>query len=295
MFKIVVPATSANMGAGFDCQGVALNLFNEFEFDESDKVDIKSYDNLDIPTDESNLVYRTVNYVLNLHGKTLGGLYLRQRNNIPIACGLGSSSTCIVAGLLAANKFMGDVLSPEKICDMAVALEGHPDNVMPALRGGFTVSTVERGKVYYAKQEIDDDINFIIMAPDFEFKTEFSRSVLPKNTTLKDSVYNISRAALTSMAFAQKKYELLNVSINDVLHEQFRLPFISGADEILSLAKSGGALAVYLSGAGPSIAAIVTKEQTAKFCEKMQHAVKEVSTLSHYKIIALKVHNEALV
>ena len=192
MIKIQIPATSANLGAGFDALGLALTYYNYIEMEECDKIDITAADGLDIPTDERNLIYISAKDLFAVCGKKLEGLKLIQTSNIPMARGLGSSSACIIAGLVGANKMLGDPLTKD-----------HPDNTAPALLGGIVTAVFDGRKVHWVKQEVFTKLKFVAIIPDFELKTEEARACLPKEVSHKDAVYNLSRAALFSASYGQ--------------------------------------------------------------------------------------------
>ena len=153
--KVSVPATSANVGSGFDALGLAVTLYNTVTFEESDRLDISAADGTRIPRNESNLVYRSAKGLFDKVGKKTPPLKIVQTNPIPMARGLGSSSACIIAGLLGANRMLGDVLNTQELLTLATAIEGHPDNVAPALLGGLTSSVFEDGVVYSVKRDVD--------------------------------------------------------------------------------------------------------------------------------------------
>ena len=153
--KVSVPATSANIGSGFDALGLAVTLYNTVTFEDSEVLDISSADGTRIPRGESNLVYRSAKGLFEKVGKQIPPLKITQTNPIPMARGLGSSSACIIAGLLGANRMLGDVLNTQELLTLATSIEGHPDNVAPALLGGLTSSVFEEGKVYSVKRNVD--------------------------------------------------------------------------------------------------------------------------------------------
>ena len=176
MIKIQIPATSANLGAGFDALGLALTYYNYIEMEECDKIDITAADGLDIPTDERNLIYISAKDLFAVCGKKLEGLKLIQTSNIPMARGLGSSSACIIAGLVGANKMLGDPLTKDDLVDLAAQIEGHPDNTAPALLGGIVTAVFDGRKVHWVKQEVFTKLKFVAIIPDFELKTEEARA-----------------------------------------------------------------------------------------------------------------------
>lgn len=209
MIKVQIPATSANVGSGFDSLGLAVSLYNTVMMEEAEELSISSVDDTQIPTDEHNLVYTSAKALYELCGKKMPGLHIQQGNAIPMTRGLGSSSACIVGGLLGANALMGYPLSKRDLINLAAKLEGHPDNIAPALMGGLVTAVMEEEKVYWVKQEITDTIRFATFIPDFELKTEVARAALPQQVSHQDAVYNLSRAALMSVSMYTMKFENL--------------------------------------------------------------------------------------
>lgn len=257
MIKIRVPATSANLGSGFDSLGLALRLYNYVLMDEWDGVDISTSDGSKVPRDETNLIYSSAKFLFELCGKPFRGLKLIQENNIPMTRGLGSSSACIVAGLVGANELMKNPLSKDDLVNLAARLEGHPDNSTPAILGGLAASVFDGNRVYSVKVPISGRLKFAAFIPDFELKTEVARSALPRQIAHRDAVYNLSRAALMIASLFSGKLENLRVAAQDKLHQPYRLKFIKDAEEIFQLAYKHGAYAAYISGAGPTIMAMV--------------------------------------
>ena len=224
--KVSVPATSANIGSGFDALGLAVTLYNTVTFEESEVLDISSADGTRIPRGESNLVYRSAKGLFEKVGKQIPPLKITQTNPIPMARGLGSSSACIIAGLLGANRMLGDVLNTQELLTLATSIEGHPDNVAPALLGGLTSSVFEDGVVYSVKRDVDESLCFAAIVPDYKLLTEAARAALPKEVTHKDAVYNLSRAALIPAAFCEGRHDLLAIATEDKLHQPYRMPLM---------------------------------------------------------------------
>ena len=277
MVTVTVPATSANVGAGFDSLGLAVSMHNVFTFEESDRIQISSVDGTHVPAGSNNLVYRSARVVYDQLGIPLKGLRITQRNDIPMARGLGSSSACIVAGIMGANA-------------LATAIEGHPDNVAPAMLGGFVTSVIDEGQVYSVKKDIDPELAFAAFVPDFRLLTSKARAALPAMVSHKDAVYNLSRAALATAAFCEGNYALLGVATKDVLHQKYRLPLIEGGDDIFELAQDLGAQAVYISGAGPTIMAVVHKDDT-EFFTRAEAALAADGPLHHFTVHRLLADN----
>ena len=288
MITVTVPATSANVGAGFDSLGLAVSMYNVFTFEEADRIQITSVDGTHIPTGSNNLVYRSARVVYDQLGIPMKGLRITQKNTIPMARGLGSSSACIVAGILGANALLGNKLTRRQMLTLATSIEGHPDNVAPAMLGGFVTSVIDEGQIYSVKKEIDTELAFAAFVPDFRLLT--SRAALPAMVSHKDAVYNLSRAALATAAFCDGNYALLGVATKDVLHQQYRLPLITGGDEVFELAQDLGALAVYISGAGPTIMAVVHKDDT-EFFDRAEAALAADGPLHHFTVHRLLADN----
>lgn len=265
MIRIEVPATSANLGAGFDSLGIALTMYNRFWMEESDTLDIRCTDNVSIPKDESNLIYWAANYLYELCGKKLPGLKLIQENNIPLARGLGSSSSCIVAGILGANRFLGNPLTETDLINIAAKIEGHPDNTSPAISGGLVASAMEGERVYSVSVPVSDKIGFVVMIPPFELKTEKARAALPKQYSREDAVYNLSRSGLMTASLFSGALENLRVAVQDRIHQPYRSSLIPNYDAVFRMSYELGSLGTYVSGAGPTIISMVESSQAEQF------------------------------
>lgn len=269
MIRIDVPATSANLGSGFDSLGIALTMKNRIWMEESDTLEITTVDDADIPKDKSNLIYWAANYLYELCGKKLPGLRLIQENNIPLARGLGSSSSCIVAGILGANRFLGNPLSQTDLINLAAKIEGHPDNTSPALSGGLVASAMEGERVYSVSVPVSEKIRFAVMIPPFELKTEKARGVLPERYSREDAVYNLSRSGLMTASLFSGKLENLRVAVQDRIHQPYRSGLIDDCDSVFRMSYELGSLGTYVSGAGPTIISMIeteTAEQFGKSC-----------------------------
>lgn len=265
MIRIQVPATSANLGSGFDSLGIALNLYNQVWMEESDTIDISCKDDVEVPTDESNLIFWAARQVYEKCGCRLPGLKIVQLNNIPMARGLGSSSTCIVAGILGANRLLGSPLSRQDLINLAAEIEGHPDNTTPAIEGGLAASAIEAGRVYSVSVPVSDKIRFALFIPPFELKTEKARSVLPAQYSRSDAVYNLSRSALMAASLFSGKLENLRVAVQDRIHQPYRAGLIDNLDSVFRLSYELGSLGTYVSGAGPTIISMVDAGDTENF------------------------------
>lgn len=265
MVKIKVPATSANIGSGFDSLGVALTLYNYVSAEETDgglAIDITDKTSEFLPRDERNLVYRSMKTLFDRVSYTPKGLHLVLENNIMVTRGLGSSSAGIVGGLMAANEISGANLPKEELLKMAAEIEGHPDNVAPAILGGLTVNVWDRNSIKYVKTEVPDDLRFAAFVPDFFLQTKKSRAVLPKSVSLRDAVFNTGRCALLISSIMTGKYENIRTAVGDRLQQRFRKKLIPHIDDIFAKAYEQKALGVYISGAGPTVIAMIEKSNT---------------------------------
>jgi homoserine kinase len=274
MIKIQVPATSANLGSGFDSLGLALKFYNSVLMEEYDGVCISTSDGSSVPTDAHNLIYSSAKFLYELCGRSFHGLHLVQENNIPMTRGLGSSSACIVAGLVGANALLSQPLSTDDLVNLAARLEGHPDNSTPAILGGLVTAVFDGNRVYSVKVPISGRIKFAAFIPDFELKTEVARAALPKEIPHRDAVFNLSRAALMTASLFSGRLDNLRVAAQDKLHQPYRLKFIEGAEEIFELAYKCGAYAAFVSGAGPTLMAMVNVTNLS-FADEMQKALAD--------------------
>ena len=293
MITLQVPATSANLGAGFDALGLALQYYNTIEMEESDRIEISAPENPNVPTDERNLIYTSAKDLFEVCGKKLNGLKLIQHDRIPMTRGLGSSSACIVAGLAGANTLLGNPLNTDDLVDLAAQIEGHPDNTAPALLGGIVTAVFDGRRVHWVKQEVYTKLRFVAMIPDFELKTEKARACLPSEVSHKDAVYNISRAALFSASLLTGKFENLRTATHDKLHQPYRMALIPHAREVFDIAYAHGAYAVYISGAGPTVMAIADEENTY-FAGKMRFSLDNAG-LKGWEVHDLKIDNTGCV
>lgn len=289
MIKIQIPATSANLGAGFDALGLALNYYNYVNIEEADGIHIESLDGTDVPKDASNIVYDTAKTLYDICGKPLNGLKIQQINNIPMARGLGSSSACIIAGLVGANQLLGEPMGLDDLVNLSAQIEGHPDNTAPALLGGIVTAVFDGKCVHWVKQEVYTTLKFVVVIPDFELKTEKARACLPKEISHKDAVYNLSRAALFSASLLTGKYENLRTAVHDRLHQPYRMELIPHGRDVFDTAYSLGAYAAYLSGAGPALMAIVDADNEY-FEGKMRFALDRMG-LHSWEVHELHIDN----
>lgn len=254
-----VPGTSANCGPGFDAVGIACNLYNELTLMLDQKgqlvIEVEGDGKESIPRDASNIVWTAVQYVLKQAGKNYRGAKIHMLNRIPLARGLGSSAAAIVAGLAAANEAIGSVFNRQQIFQMATDLEGHPDNVAPAVFGGVTLSIVQDGRAECLSFVPEKKLSLVVVVPGFCLSTKLARKALPKKVPLGDAVFNAGRAALLAGALARGEYKFLRSALTDRLHQPYREQLIPGMYEVFEAAVQNGAYGAVLSGAGPCLLA----------------------------------------
>ncbi len=251
MIKISIPATCANIGPGFDVFGMALEFSNYIEVEKSTQfsISVEGEGKGKLPETEENLAIKALKAV---YKGDLNQFSIRFKNNIPLARGLGSSATAIVGGLVAGNLLSGEPYSEEELLKLAIEIEGHPDNVTPAMLGGFTISYKVESN-FRSVKIIPPEFYVYLIIPDYELETEKMRSVLPDAYKREDVIYNIARSSLIVTAFLNGDISLLDEALSDRIHEPYRGKFIKGYFEIknlLSIHKEG---ACAISGSGPTI------------------------------------------
>ena len=278
MIKVRVPASSANMGAGFDSLGVALNLYSRIAMEEiSEGLEINTLNTKGfVPKDENNLIYRSALKVFEYTYYKVKGIRIIQDSSIPMTRGLGSSSACIIGGMLAANIISGRKLSYTEILNLASQMEGHPDNAAPALYGGFCVSLFDGMTTITKSTKLKSHIKFAVMIPDYFIATKKSRGVLPETVSFKDAAFNIAHASMFQAALISGDTEILKEAVKDKMHQQYRKNYVDGFDEIFAKTYEAGSKATYLSGSGPTIVSILD-DNYFEFNRSMKQFFKENS------------------
>lgn len=266
--SVKVPATSANIGPGFDCLGMALPIYNVVTIDETvlpgTGVEInilseeENVDNLiidHIPRDENSVVYKAVELLYNSIGQTPSELKINIQTSIPVTRGLGSSAAVIVGALVAANKLLGEPADESALLSIATEIEGHPDNVTPAIVGGLVMSSLENdGSIVYRKLDWPDDWAITVCIPDVELATEISRSVIPKEVPLEDAIFNLKRMGMFVNAVNKHDSDLMKLALTDRLHQPYRAKLVPGLKELSEAFKhEEDVLGCVLSGAGSSM------------------------------------------
>ena len=303
--NVKVPASSANIGPGFDCLGMALPLYNIITIEETvlpgtgieinimskdESIDESTFEN--IPKDENNLVYKAIEMLYNSIGQEPSELRINIQTGIPIARGLGSSSSIVVGGLLAANELLGRPADEKALLAIATEVEGHPDNVAPAILGGLVLATQEDdGTLSYCKLDWPDEWDITVCVPEFQLATEISRSVLPKEVPMQDAIFNAKHLGMMIQAINTKDSKLMKLAMKDRLHQPYREKLVPGMHEIMEAFKhEDGVLGCVLSGAGPSLLIVSYKYDL----DKIKSIVKETWELQNIKseIKTFKIENE---
>jgi len=273
VIRVRVPSTCANLGPGFDALGLALNLYDRFEVEAADRLVVEGCEpELSGP---DNLFVRAAKRAHAELGLPLRGMRVRFDADVPVARGLGSSAACIVGGLLAGAALASgraDALPRDRLLDLACELEGHPDNTTPALLGGFAVSIMDGRRVRSVRTPLGGALAFRALVPPFPLETSKARAALPATVPHADAVFNLGRAALLAAALATGNVESLGAACADRLHEPYRAHLIPGFAEVVAAARDAGAIAVFLSGAGPTVMA-VTRAGDDGFVRAMEPAL----------------------
>ncbi|MFA6030927.1 MAG: homoserine kinase [Elusimicrobiota bacterium] len=286
--RVRVPASTSNLGPGFDCLGMALKLYNDLELSwcpEHGEVlcEVEGEGFARLPRGEKNLVVQSFRQVLP-KSRFPYALHLRMRNRIPLARGLGSSAAARLAGVLAAAALRDfRDLTVQDALAKACVLEGHPDNAVPAFHGGLCVSVLDAARPLWLKLRIPKDLGVVVCIPDYEVPTDKARRVLPARVALADAVHNSSRLALLIAALERGELGLLRVAMQDVLHQPYRRALMRGMDAVLGAALRAGAFGAAVSGAGPTMLALTLRgPKQAKVGREMQKAFFRSGVESRY-------------
>mgnify|MGYP005848636047 CR=1 FL=1 len=295
--RVRVPASTANLGPGFDVLGLALKLHNVIEVEEAQegfelRVEGEGKEALE-NQGPRNLACRAAQAAFEHLGYRPKGLRFRLENRIPLKRGLGSSGTAVLGGIAGVAKIAGAELSPEEILNLAVKFEGHPDNVTPSLIGGFTASALVEGKVLYARLPFPEALKAVAVIPNLEIPTKRAREALPEQVPLKDAVFNLSRLALMMAGLLTDRLDLLAEGTKDRLHQPYRAALLPGMLEVMEEGLKAGALACFLSGAGSTIMAFV-KGDGEEVNSRMQRLWREGFGIASRSLI-LEMDGEGLV
>ncbi len=264
--RVKVPASTANLGPGFDTLGLALNLYAYIEMDKAETTSIHLYgeEMEGIPQNKSNLIYKVAQKVFDRVGVDIPELEIAMYSDIPLTRGLGSSASAIIGALTAANALIGSPLSNDELFQIATEMEQHPDNVGASLFGGLIVAFWDDVRAEYIRITPDPKLEVLVAIPQFQLSTEKARHVLPEQIQMKDAVFNVSHASLLVAALCTGDSAMIAKAMKDRLHQPYRASLIPGMEEILDEGVHHGALGIALSGAGPTLLALVDRESTQK-------------------------------
>lgn len=271
-----VPATTANLGPGFDCLGLALDIYNIVTIASSSsfQIDVAGEGAGLLPRDGQNLAYRAIQSLAEEVGREVRPLHLTLQNQIPLARGLGSSAAAIVGALLAAHHFFQSPLSPDDLLELACRMEGHPDNVTPALFGGCTVTVRDGQRLVHASLPLPPGLVAVLFIPDSPLATQEARDVLPPHVERADAVFNVGRAALLATSLATGRLDLFRVATQDALHQPWRQSLFPPMEALFKAALDAGALCAFLSGAGPTVLALAVHD-----ADLVAHAMREAARI----------------
>lgn len=263
MIRVRVPATSANLGVGYDCLGIALDDFATVTFEVIDEgVVITGCD--EAYCNEDNLFYRAFLEGLRYIGKEVPGIHIHIDSDVPFARGMGSSATCIVAGIAGANALFSEPMNKYEIFDVATRMEGHPDNIAPAIFGGLCVSFMDEGKPNMIKYGIKKDMIFVTMIPDYEVSTKSAREVLPDTMSYADAVYQMGRCAALAKAMEIGNPLIIKKACRDKMQEPYRRELIAQYFDVKTVCEECGAITMFISGSGSTMIALTNEEETAQ-------------------------------
>ena len=277
MIKIQVPATTANLGPGFDCLGLALKLYLNLEIEETEEGLVIEYQGEGaekFSAKKNTLIGKSVELVLKKAGwdKSKKGLKIKVFNQIPITRGLGSSASAIIGGIVGAARLYNINLTNREMLELALSLEGHMDNIVPALIGGFTLAyKTSQEEIKWAKIKTPLDLRVVVAIPDFTLSTGEMRKALPQKVTLPEAVFNLSRSALLVNALQNSDWDILAEAMEDGLHQPYRVPFIPGIKDMFVKIKKTGLAGVALSGSGPSVVSLTKKGREEEIGKLMKN------------------------
>lgn len=265
--SIRVPATTANLGPGFDTLGLALSLWNYLRVSWNDRplVDVYGEGAGRLRTDHRNMTYKAAALVLKEAGESDKSLHIESWQSVPLSRGLGSSSSAIVGGMYAANALLDYPVAPHRLLELATEMEGHPDNVAPALMGGMTISVKDGDTVHSAPVPVPDQLQCVVFIPERPMPTKLAREVLKPNVSRADAIFNIGRTALMVASFALDRPEYLGIATEDRLHQQARRGVFHEMKVLFDGAMKAGARGVFLSGAGSCVIAFTTRSENRAF------------------------------
>jgi homoserine kinase len=289
---VSIPATTANLGVGFDCIGAALTMGNELQFTQVDtepklQITVEGKEAHKVSTDQDNLIYQSFLQLYQKIGQTPPNIEIAIKLGVPLFRGLGSSATAIAGGLLGANALAKNPLSQTEVMNMAIAIEGHPDNVVPALLGSCQLSVKDGDNWQITPIAWHQDIIPIVAIPDFELSTEEARSVLPNEYSRSDVIFNISRMGLLLRALETNQGSWLKAALADKIHQPYRQKLITGYEQVQQAAISAGAYGMVISGAGPTLLALTSASHKEQVIKSMAEAWRNLGIEAQVRSLSL--------
>ena len=276
--EVRAPATTANLGPGYDCLGMALDLWNHIavtvlEDGGSPEVDVAGEGEGELAGDAENLTYRAMAFLYGEADEEMPPFRMRCHNTIPLSRGLGSSAAAISGGLVAANALLGEPFTANDLLEMAATIEGHPDNVAAAVHGGLQLVVMDDRQLYTAPIDVPAELQAVLFVPERRIATADARRVLPGEVSVADAVYNMSRAALLVAGMQANRPEYLSIATQDRLHQPYRQTIFPPMKVIFEAARNAGALGVFLSGSGSTILAL-TQDRSMTVAYEMFDAAR---------------------
>jgi len=302
LVRVKAPATTANMGPGYDCLGMALDVWNTIEVEVLDRgepvVEVTGEGAGELGTGRDNLVYRSMEFLFQDAGQEMPLVRIRCDNAIPLARGMGSSAAAIAGGLVAANAICSQDYTPNDLLEMAATIEGHPDNVAAAVLGGMQLvisdKTEEGSRLYTVPINVPPELHAVVFVPQVRIATEDARAVLPEKVTVADAVHNIGRVGLLVASMATNHPEYLAIATQDLLHQPYRQPLFPAMKVIFKAALDAGALGVFLSGSGSTVLALTQgREMTVAY--EMAEAARQASVEGNVSVTQPTVRGAHLI
>jgi homoserine kinase len=303
MIKIRVPATTANLGPGFDCLGLSLKLYLNLEIEEIEEGFVVEYqgegaEKFSAKKKEDTLIWKSINLVQkrtheDIHKK---GLKIKAFNEIPVTRGLGSSASAIIGGIAGVARLYNIDLTNQEMLELALSLEGHMDNIVPALIGGLTLAyKTGQEEIKWTRIKTPLDLRIVVVIPEFTLNTGKMRKVLPQKVALPEAIFNLSRSALLVNALQNSDWEVLAEAMEDRLHQPYRAPFIPGIEDMFSQIKKTGLAGIALSGSGPSVVSLTKKGSEGEISKIMKDAFLNAGIICRILVLEADLQGTKLI
>jgi homoserine kinase len=303
MIKIRVPATTANLGPGFDCLGLSLKLYLNLEIEEIEEGFTVEYqgegaEKFSAKKKEDTLIWKSINLVLKKTHEDIykKGLKIKALNEIPVTRGLGSSASAIIGGIVGGARLYNIDLTNQEMLELALSLEGHMDNIVPALIGGLTLAyKTGQEEIKWTRIKTPLDLRIVVVIPEFTLNTGKMRKVLPQKVALPEAIFNLSRSALLVNALQNSDWEVLAEAMEDRLHQPYRAPFIPGIEDMFSQIKKTGLAGIALSGSGPSVVSLTKKGSEGEISKIMKDAFLNAGIICRILVLEADLQGTKLI